>query len=55
MVTQGNEGLTRLVASLPTDEVESKGETWSAFLRLHANKARQSSLAASLPCLLMFL
>jgi len=35
-----DEGLTRLVASLPTDEAESKGETWSASLPLHASKAR---------------
>ena len=50
-----DEGLTRLVASLPTDEAESKGETWFAFLRLHASKAKLLSLAASLPCLPMFL
>lgn len=50
-----DEGLTRLVASLPTDEAEFKGETWFPFLLLHASKARLLSLAASLPCLLMFL
>ncbi len=50
-----DEGLTRLVASLPTDEAESKGETWSAFLQLHASKARLLSLIASLRCLLMYL
>ena len=50
-----DEGLTRLVASLPTDEAESKGETSSAFLQLHASKARLLSLIALLPCLLMFL
>ena len=48
-----DDGLTRLVTSLPTDEAEAKGETWFAFL--HANKARLLSLAASLPCLLVFL
>jgi len=47
-----DEGLTRLVASLPTDEAESKGETWSALPLLVASKARLLSLVASLPCLL---
>ena len=41
-----DEGLTRLVASLPTDEAESKGETWSACLLLVASKARLLSPTA---------
>ena len=45
-----DEGLTRLVASLPTDEAESKGETWSAFLLMVASKARLLSLTACLAC-----
>ncbi len=36
-----DEGLTRLVASLPTDEAESKGETWFAFL-LNSSKQGQA-------------
>jgi len=35
-----DEGLTRLVASLPTHEAESKGEMRSNFLLLVASKAR---------------
>ncbi len=50
-----DEGLTRLVASLPTDEAESKGETWSAFSLMVASKARLLILPASLPCLLVVL
>ncbi len=49
-----DEGLTRLVASLPTHEAESKGETWSAFLLLVASKPRLWSLTASSPYLLLF-
>ena len=45
-----DEGLTRLVASLPTDEAESKGETWSAFQLMAASKARLLNLTAVLPC-----
>ena len=45
-----DEGLTRLVASLPTDEAESKGETWSAFQLMAASKARLLSWTAALPC-----
>ncbi|KAL0043201.1 hypothetical protein WJX82_003394 [Trebouxia sp. C0006] len=36
-----DEGLTRLVASLPTDEAESKGETWFAFQLMAASKEYQ--------------
>jgi len=49
-----DEGLTRLVASLPTHEAESKGEMRSHFLLLVASKARLLSLTVSLPCLLVF-
>ncbi len=48
------EGLTRLVASLPTDKAEPRGETWCAFLLMVANKARLWSLTAFSPYLLLF-